>query len=559
MNTSNQHQTKYLPEYLFWLIAIALLFIGLGDAGLFRSESRWAEIVREMIQTGQYFNPTLNGESYFDKPLLSYWLVVVIHGLTGQLNEWTLRLPSAISGLVVLWSTWSLGKLLWDRQVALTAAWLLLLSYGFLGWARLGEADMENLAVISLSVYWYWKHRDSTRFFDYLVFYALIFIGAHAKGLAAITVPGLVLLPDLLTGKRWIKHINPRQFSALTIGFGLYLLPFLLIAANSSDHLSDAIGLVIRENLQRFFNPFDHIEPFYIYLIHWPTLMLPWAPLMVFGLVKLTGQWKNLASQDKWVLLALLLIFVFFSASGSRRIYYILPILPYTTLALASCLKREANVTTQGWGIRLEGWLIGLLIALEILSWFAWPVLEAKKGIVLPEQLRLLGLIPGILAALTWFVAWKRRQTMAVLFQVPEKLAMLLLPTLVLLGGYFLWQQPMVDKFRSKQPFGLALKETVQSIPAQQIGLAVKGRPPLKVMFYAQMPFPAQRLHSTEEIQSFLDKPGYPKLLLLEGDYIELPAGLASRSPDLAETIYPWEKRTKKKLRAWFVQQNRGD
>jgi len=142
------------------------------------------------------------------------------------------------------------------------------------------------------------------------------------------------------------------------------------------------------------------------------------------------------------------------------------------------------------------------------------------------------------------------------LFQVPEKLAVLLLPTLVLLGGYFLWQQPLVDKYRSKQPFGLALKETVQNIPAQHIGLAVKGRPPLKVMFYAQMPFPAQRLHSTKEIQAFFGKPGYPKLLLLEGDYIELPAGFASRSPDFVETIYPWEKRTKKKLRAWFVRRN---
>jgi 4-amino-4-deoxy-L-arabinose transferase-like glycosyltransferase len=60
-----------------WGAVLLLLFIALGDSNLMRSESRWAEIVREMLASGDWFNPTINGETYFDKPLLSYWLIAL--------------------------------------------------------------------------------------------------------------------------------------------------------------------------------------------------------------------------------------------------------------------------------------------------------------------------------------------------------------------------------------------------------------------------------------------------------------------------------------------------
>ncbi len=542
-----------LPELLFWSCAFLLLFGGLGEVGLMRSESRWAEIVREMIQSGRYFDPTLNGETYFDKPLFSYWLVVAAHALVGKLNEWTLRLPSAIAGLLVLWSTWSLGRLLWGREVALAAGWLLLLSYGFLGWARLGEADMENLAVILLAVHWYWKHRDSTRFLDYLPFYVLIFAGAHFKGLVAIAVPLLVVLPDLLVEGRWRRHLNFRHLAALVVGIGAYLLPFLIIAAASDELLADAIRLVLRENVQRFFQPFDHVEPVYAYLIHWPTLMLPWAPLMVVGLFQMARSWKRLAWPERWLLLALLLIFGFFTASGSRRIYYILPILPFTALALGYCLSRLDRAAF--WGIWLQAGLLVLLVALEIASWLAWPWLEASRGVDLPDQLRTLGLLPGVLTALAWLLAWRWRGRLAEWLQLPARLAVLLPPTVVLLGGYLWWQQPQLDRFRSARPFGLALQEKVQALPPRQIGLAARGKPPLEVMFYARMPFPVRRLHDEKELAAFLAEPDYPKVLLVEGHYLPLPSTLAKRKPDLIEITYPWEKDTRSKLRAWFLEQ----
>src|SRR5262245_44110547 len=54
----------------------ALFFLRLGERALWSEEVRWAEIPREMISSGNFLWPTINGHSYYDKPLGSYWLVL---------------------------------------------------------------------------------------------------------------------------------------------------------------------------------------------------------------------------------------------------------------------------------------------------------------------------------------------------------------------------------------------------------------------------------------------------------------------------------------------------
>ncbi len=536
---------------LFWGVASVLLFGGLGEVGLMRSESRWAEIVREMLASGNWLDPTLNGQTYFDKPLLSYWLAAGLARLTGVLDEWTLRLPSAASAMVVLWATLDLGRRLWNRRVALTAAWLLLLSYGLLGWGRLGEADMENLAFITAALGWYWRRRDATTFGAYLPFYALLFVGAHAKGLVAVAVPLLMVLPDLLAEGRWRRHLNGRHLAALGAGSSLYALPYLLVAVGAGGHLEEALHLVVRENLQRFFRPFDHVEPFYAYLVHWPTLALPWAPLLLVALVGLARRWRSLPPAGRWLLWATLLVFLFFSASGSRRLYYILPILPGSMLLMAIWLHSPGE---KPWTLRLQTALLVLLALVEAVSGLLWPWLESWRGIDLPGALRWLGTTVGAIALAAWWGAWKGRGFLARVTGVPAGAAHWLAPALVLLGGYYLYQQPRLDLWRTARPFGEALRPLVQGLPPERIGLVGSGRPPLDVMFYARLPFPARRLSDEKRIEAFLARPGYPRLLIVEGERIPLPAPLALRPPTLREKCHPWEKE-KHKLRAWRLEE----
>ena len=64
-----------LAGILFWVLAVLLLFLNLGIGGLRGSEGRWADVVRLMILNGDYLHPMINFEAYFDKPLVSYWII----------------------------------------------------------------------------------------------------------------------------------------------------------------------------------------------------------------------------------------------------------------------------------------------------------------------------------------------------------------------------------------------------------------------------------------------------------------------------------------------------
>src|SRR6202047_1596265 len=91
----------------WWLVAWGVLaltailyFTRLGTRALWASEFRWAEIAREMLASGNYFWPTINGRLYYKKPLGSYWLVVAAAHLSGTMDEAAARIPCALAGLL---------------------------------------------------------------------------------------------------------------------------------------------------------------------------------------------------------------------------------------------------------------------------------------------------------------------------------------------------------------------------------------------------------------------------------------------------------------------------
>ena len=61
-------------------------------------EPRFAQVAREMVESGQWLFPMRGGEPYPDKPPLFVWLVALFYLATGQLKV-AFLLPSALAGL----------------------------------------------------------------------------------------------------------------------------------------------------------------------------------------------------------------------------------------------------------------------------------------------------------------------------------------------------------------------------------------------------------------------------------------------------------------------------
>jgi 4-amino-4-deoxy-L-arabinose transferase-like glycosyltransferase len=544
-------------DILLAVVAVLLLFWALGEKGLWTAEGRWAEVTREMFLTGDFFHPAINGEPYFDKPLLTYWLIALISTLTGRLDEWTVRLPSAISGLLALWATVYLGRRLWSAEVGRTAGWVLLTTYSFLFWSRAGTADMENMAAVTLALAWYWSRRDRPNFGAFFVFYLIAFIGSLTKGLTALIVPVLAVLPDVLAKGRWRTVLRPSHFLAMALAGGIYLAPFIYASITRADYQASGLALVFQENIQRFFQPFDHKGPFYCYFYYLPMLFMPWTPLFLAACAGMARGWKGLDSRTRWLIKAALLVFLFFTASGSRRSYYILPILPLCALWTAVFLRTDsvllsALVIFKRWGLRIQAGLLAVLAFIYIASPVIWPVLMDRIGFVASQGLKVATLVCGLSVFGLLALSLQRSGLLSAVLGTARPAAPLVAAVAVFMGIFFCWQVKALEIYRTERPFSLELKKRLVGVNPEQVAFFRKVSP--NVLFYLDFSRPVQLVSDQEAVRRFIESES-TNVLISRRNYLAelmpiLPADLIKR-PDLAEKVQPWERKGSGKLVAW--------
>src|SRR6202158_5573442 len=237
-------------RFLLWAGGVAVLtailfFVRLGARALWSSEFRWAEIAREMLLTHNYFWPTINGHVYYDKPLGSYWLVVMGAPLTGGLNEAATRLPCALAGLaaVVILMLW-VRRLYDDARTAVLAGFILATSFSFVFFSRHASADVETITGELAALFLFHRNQD------------------RAGGLWVI---GLWLVmagaPPTQGQQRNRWFFNLYTIAGVLVAVAVYEAPFEI----SSRMMGSEKGLrmVFRENVVRFFEPFDHRGPIY--------------------------------------------------------------------------------------------------------------------------------------------------------------------------------------------------------------------------------------------------------------------------------------------------------
>ena len=451
-------------ELVFWCFAVVVLFLYLGHNALWGSENRWAEITREMILTGDYLHPAINWQIYFDKPPLSYWLIVPFMVVCG-IGELAPRIPSALAALVALYGTIELGKSLYDRRTGLLAGWLTLGCYGFLFWGRTAAADMANVAAIVLAVSFFYKMEKNAGFFSYLCFYLILFLGALTKGLPAIVMPIAFLAPHLLRDNNWKAHLKFSHLAAFLIGALIYLLPFwaAAVAPLSEPLRYPAVGirsvsgleLVWRENVVRAFHAFDHKDPVYSYLYNLPRILLPWFLLILPAIIGYLRAEKPLPRRTGELISGILLIFILFTVSTSRRWYYILPLAPFCMLLGAEAIRRGLE-REDPWTLIPLRCMRYLMIAAASLA-----VATAAIGILIPPLLQMdppliaQVWVPifGVLAVAVLILENHPRITIERWSGLPQRAAATVIAGDILLAAGLCVLLPSFTAFRTEKPF----------------------------------------------------------------------------------------------------------
>lgn len=362
-------------QTLFWIAATAIvLLLGIGLRYPWPAdEPRFAQVAREMVESGQWLFPTRGGEPYPDKPPVFMWLTAIAFTLVGDLKL-AFLLPSALASVGTLLLVHDIARRLWSREVALAAVLVLVFTPQFLLQGKAAQIDALVCFWITLGCYGLLRHFFTGPHWGWcFTAFAAMALGIMTKGVGFL--PVLMLIPLAV----WVK--NPATEDArvwrwrLLLGLpvmlavlALWLVPMLwqVHSHGTADMIAYRDNILFRQTGERFVNAWHHVKPWhYFFTQAIPTIWFP-LPVLVLvffrPLVALLREDRRARVLLAWVGLVLL----FFSISSGKREVYIFPALPMLTLVIGALWVRvregvAARRTGQGFQVFLV--LLALVIA----------------------------------------------------------------------------------------------------------------------------------------------------------------------------------------------------
>jgi 4-amino-4-deoxy-L-arabinose transferase len=369
------------------LLLFALLYLlPLGERPLFwPDEFRYAEIPREMLASGDWVVPRLNGLRYFEKPPLGYWLTATSLAVFGE-NPFAVRLPSALaaggSALLVFLLLRRFGP--GGPTASLSALVLLTSLLPFL----LGVYSVLDgplglwLTGALVAFYFAYRAEDAVRRHVMLaLFGAACGLAFLTKGFLAFAVPVAVIVPFLLWEGRW-RALFTWFWMPIAVA-GLVALPWALaVHAREPDFWHYFFWV---EHIQRFSgDDAQHAEPFWFYL---PILIvgaLPWTLAWPAAVAGLRGRPPD--SLQRYAVLWVVMPLLFYSASRGKLPTYVQTCLPGLALLTALGLQRYLDsgrdrlVRLGAWGGAALLLVLGLAFGLVTVLRPADPLFGAGES-----------------------------------------------------------------------------------------------------------------------------------------------------------------------------------
>ena len=340
----------HIPVLL--VVSAILFFTNLGGYDLWPpDEPRFAEVAREMMASGDYLVPRVNGQPYTEKPPVLFWLTALVSSPFGDVSETTARLPLAIGGMLTVLMTYLLARSLYGTRVAFWAGMILATTHRFWWQARFGQIDMilATCMTLALLCFWWWhKHRHASAL---VAFYLAIAIGVLTKGPPALIFPLLMVLAFYWGKKEDRKALHwVWGFALVCIIAAAWLVPArMAISVESGLETGDGIASnMFRQTIGRFFLGISHAKWPWFYLTHVPIDLLPWGlflPWTLYWMWKHRDEGEEMRLLHCWTIPA----FIFFSACIGKRSIYLLPLYPVFALFLSRSILDLMESSRSTW------------------------------------------------------------------------------------------------------------------------------------------------------------------------------------------------------------------
>ena len=265
---------------LLGLVCAVLFGLRLGSSPLPNpDESRYAEIPREMLATGDWVTPRLNGVNYFEKPPLVYWLVAASQKVFGP-GEWAARAVPALFALGGVLLTYGAARRLHGRNAGLAAGLILATSLLYFALARILLLDMVVSVLMSTALFCFilgvQEPAGARRRWLFYALYASMALATLTKGLIGFLVTGAVMFLWLLVCNQW-HRLRPLYLPTGALLFLALAAPWHVLAARHNPTW-----------LHRYF-VYEHWERFTSTAASRPGPWWYFVPVALLGLFPWTG------------------------------------------------------------------------------------------------------------------------------------------------------------------------------------------------------------------------------------------------------------------------------
>ena len=471
---------------LIFLASLLFLF-KLGSFSLYNAaETTYGEFIKQIHLTGDWITLHYNGAIIFDKPPLYYWLANICTYILG-FNEWAIRLPAAIFGVLTVFMTFLLGKEFYNKKVGFLSAIIVMTAFQFLIQSRIAEIDVLLVFFMTAAIYCFWKGK-------YLPMYFWMALGTLVKGIIAFAIPGFAIFLFLLFTKELQKikelKIIPGILIILAIGGPWYAAEWILHGEKFTEFV---LGFLFLSRFQGVVS--GHPGPWYYYFLALLLGFFPWSHFIPYAL---TRTWKNRLEKPALLMLCFCIpTFIVFSIAKTKLPNYVLPLYPFLAIMVGKLWSDFMEDDSARLPMLISNLCLAVVVALVFIaaviagSQYTGPYQE-----MLP-QLKLLGVVVGLESLTSIILFWLKRYSAS----------FYTLPVMVFVLTFILTTQtlPMIENYKGEKELGARVAAVIK--PNEQIAAYNVGNRP-GIVFYNSKP--VIYLENEKELNAFLkNKKGY--------------------------------------------------
>ena len=491
----NQSRSHYL---LLITLCFSLFFLNLGRWDLWKpDEPRYAEVAREMLISGNWTLPHLNGELYLDKPPLFFWLIALSAKIWKGMNSFSARFPSAFFASLTILLTFWLGKRLFNKRVGFFAALILATNVEFFWLARRANIDATLTFFTTLTIAGFYlgflhpKHRILFYFIGFLAMGA----GFLTKLQVACIVPGLTVVTFILATRKF--NLCKERSLLFTIPIFLLIILAWMIAAYRLEGNNYMVQLLYHKTGAIFFEKVSHPRSFYYYFERFPGDFSPWFLFFPSALILAFRTPYRKRPEVILILGWFIANFFFFSLAKGKRELYLLPVYPAASLLVAflwdECLSRSDDKSLH----KLLKTPLFILLGALTLSAFSLPfIVEYKFSSQLPNSVFLTIPMALLLLGGMAYAYYSRNIN-------PERPFYIIAATmffLFLYGTTFIF--PQINQFKSARPLSRKIINIVK-MPDKLSFFGIEGA---DINFYTGF-INIKRFLRVEDLKRFFQSP----------------------------------------------------